>query len=113
MEFGEDIKASLIRELYEELGVKPVIGALLYVHTYTQANNVQSVEFFFHIDNSEAFLDCASLVGSHAHELAGVYWVTPTDPREFLPTGVWTDFKTGRLGDGTVRYLFQGQACEN
>ena len=107
LEWGEDIKVGLVRELEEELGVTPVIGDLLYVHTYTQQNGAHAVEFFFAVENATDFRTLGT-DPTHAHELALVSWVTPDDVRTFRPHAVWADFQAGRLGDGQLRFIGEG-----
>lgn len=107
LEWGEDIKAGLIRELEEELGVTPVVGPLLYIHNYTQENGKHAVEFFFAVENARdyrTFCDTAT----HAHELAAVCWVSKSETRTIRPTGLGQDFLAGELGQDTLRYLFEG-----
>ncbi len=108
LEWGEDVKTALTRELIEELGVTPVIGPLLYIHTFTQTNGVQPMEFFFRIENTRDFRTLGS-EPSHAHELRAVHWVTGADERMMRPVGVWDDLVAGRLGDNTLRYLVEGK----
>ncbi len=107
LEWGEDIKTGLRRELEEELGVTPVVGALLYVHNYTQENGKQAVEFFFAVTNAADYRTLGESP-THAHELAMVDWVSTTDERTLRPVGVWDDFKAGKLGDGELRFLAEG-----
>jgi len=38
LEWGEDIRECLVREIIEELGVKPEVGRLLYVNNFTQSS---------------------------------------------------------------------------
>lgn len=109
LEWGEDIKTGLVRELVEELGVTPVIGPLLYIHTFTQENGVQPVEFFFRILNATDYRTLGQ-VRTHAHELAAINWVSPHDTRVLRPVGVWTDFQSGALSVDTLRYLVEGVA---
>jgi ADP-ribose pyrophosphatase YjhB (NUDIX family) len=107
LEWGEDIKAGLIRELVEELGVAPIVGSLLYIHTFAQNNGIQPVEFFFLVENASAYRQLGEN-RTHAHELATINWVRADDARILRPEGVWQDFIAGRLGDGELRYLFEG-----
>ncbi len=55
-EEGEVLNEALAREIYEETGVNPEIGKLLYVHQFMFNDNDQ-LEFFFHITNPTDFLD--------------------------------------------------------
>ncbi|MCU0678139.1 MAG: NUDIX hydrolase [Candidatus Pacebacteria bacterium] len=107
LEWGEDVKSALSRELVEELGVLPIIGPLLYVHTFTQESGIQPMEFFFRIENATAYRTLNE-DRTHAHELATINWVQPTETRIMRPIAVWSDFKSGRLGDGELRYLREG-----
>lgn len=108
LEWGEDLKSGLERELVEELGILPVIGPLLYIHTFTQDTGVQTVEFLFRIENAAAYLDYETTSRSHAFELSSVAWVLPDDSRTVRPSAVLADFYAGRLGDGKLRYLVDG-----
>lgn len=54
LELGEKIVDCLNRELFEELGVEPDIGDLLYVQQFTH-NGDEHLEFFFHIKNTEDY----------------------------------------------------------
>lgn len=38
LDFGEDPRECIHRELIEELGVVPVVGRLLYIHTLVQGD---------------------------------------------------------------------------
>ncbi len=46
LDYGEDVISCLVRELVEELGVKPEVGNLLYISTYLDKKKDQYVEFF-------------------------------------------------------------------
>ncbi|QQR64756.1 NUDIX domain-containing protein [Candidatus Kaiserbacteria bacterium] len=105
LEFGEDPKECIHRELVEELGVVPVIGRLLYVNTFMDKEDRQPVEFFFEIMNGDAYLNCHLLTRTHAHELVDIVWVAPTDDVHILPEALGEDFRTrGVLGD-EVRFM--------
>lgn len=49
---GESLHDALNREMIEETGVKPVIGELLFVQQYTEGDQSEQLEFFFHITNA-------------------------------------------------------------
>ncbi|MFN3693019.1 MAG: NUDIX hydrolase [Candidatus Paceibacteria bacterium] len=104
LEWGEDIKAGLVRELEEELGITPIVGALLYIHNFTQDNSKHVVEFLFWIDNAADFRNRGQSP-THAHELATVNWVNMHDTRIMRPVGVWSDFTAGKLGQIDLQYL--------
>src|SRR3989344_2989464 len=70
LEWGEDIKECLSREMVEELGIKPEIGRLLFINTFTQTDNKQYVEFFFEVKNWVDYLNVEKLICSRAHEIA-------------------------------------------
>jgi len=105
LEWGEDLKECLSREIIEELGVKPDIGRLLYVNIFTQIDNKQYVEFFFEIKNGIDYLDTEKLIRSHAHEITKVVWISPTDNIRFLPEQLMKDFKTGEIISNDIRYI--------
>src|SRR3989344_455570 len=95
LEWGEDVKECLSREIIEELGVKPDIGRLFYINTFTQTDNKHYVEFFFEIKNGVDYLDTEKLTRSHAHEITEIVWISPTDDVHILPKLFAEDFKVG------------------
>jgi len=105
LEWGEDLKECLSREIIEELGAKPDIGKLLYVNTFTQIDNKQYVEFFFEIKNGEDYLNTEKIIRSHAHEIADIVWVNPTDNIRILPKSLAEDFKAGKTVSDEVKYI--------
>ncbi len=105
LENGEGIQECLHREMVEELGVEPLIGRLLYVNTFVDANGVQPVEFFFEVLNGEAYKDCETLARSHAHEIAEIVWAGPADGVHILPKQIGEDLREGRLISDEVRYI--------
>ncbi len=105
LEWGEDIKDCIHREIVEELGVEPIVGRLLYVHNFVDGKDIHSIEFFFEITNRGDYKECGKRVRSHAHELAEICWVSPTDNIRILPEKLAEDFKGGKIIFDKVRYI--------
>ena len=105
LEYGEDVKECLSRELVEELGVKPEIGRLLYINTFIQADEKQSVEFFFEIKNGADYLNPEKNIRSHAFEISQIIWINPTDDIKILPKSLMEDFKAGKIISDEVRFI--------
>jgi ADP-ribose pyrophosphatase YjhB (NUDIX family) len=105
LEWGEDVKECLSREMIEELGVKPDIGRLFYINTFTQIDNKQYIEFFFEVKNGVDYLNVEKLVRSHAYEIAEIIWVSPTDDIHILPKSFEEDFRKERVVSDEVRYI--------
>jgi len=80
---------ALEREMIEETAIKPVVGNLLYIQQFTHSG-VEYLEFFFHITNSEDYLNIDLTKTSHGEkELAEISFVDPKSVRllpEFLST---------------------------
>ena len=107
LDFGESPRACIERELYEELGVHPTIGRLLYVNTFTIEQDgvpTQPVEFFFEVTNTSDFRTLGD-DRSHAHELAGVEWVAVGDPVTILPAQIAIDHVAGLLLSDEPRFI--------
>lgn len=108
LEFGESPEECLRREIIEELGVVPVLGALLYVNTFTATIDgvpTQPVEFFFAVKNTTDFLVLKEEGRTHAHELAAVEWVGPEDDIHILPVTIAHDLTAGTLFAAAPRFL--------
>jgi len=105
LEWDEDLKECLSREMIEELGVKPEIGRLLYVNKYTQEDNKHYIEFFFEVKNGADYLNIEKLARSHAFEIAEIVWVSPTDDIRIMPKSLGEDFKAGKVISDEVRYI--------
>lgn len=77
LEEGEALNEALAREMYEETGVKPEVGKLLYVHQFMFKDSDQ-LEFFFHIANPTDFLDIYLENTTHgAEEIESIEFVEP------------------------------------
>ncbi len=105
LEWGEDIKEGLRREIVEELGVVPEIGRLLYVNNFMENKKKQSVEFFFEVLNSHEYKNIEDKNRTHAYEIAQVCWLESTSSIMVLPKQVGEDFKAGQLISNEVRCI--------
>jgi 8-oxo-dGTP pyrophosphatase MutT (NUDIX family) len=105
LEFGEGIKEALEREIIEELGIKPVIGRLLYINTFIDKGDTQPVEFFFEIINSTDYLDTSVFNGTHRYELFAIKWVSPSDDTTIFPSQLAEDLKSGSLLSDKTRFI--------
>lgn len=105
LEFGENIEQCLEREIIEELGIKPVLGRLLYVNTFVSDEN-QPFEFFIEVLNGADYVGLKDLKTSHAFEIGEICWVGKDDDIKILPTRLCEDLKKGELLRDTVRYIF-------
>ena len=104
MEFGEDPKQTLEREIFEELGVSPQIGNLLYINTFNDGE-AQAVEFFYGVINNADYKDVKKLKGTHSHELSRVVWLDQSSDAKIFPKGMWQDFKNNNLPKDKERYI--------
>jgi ADP-ribose pyrophosphatase YjhB (NUDIX family) len=109
LEWGEDVKECLSREIIEELGVKPEIGRLLYINTFEDKNSVQPIEFFFEVLNGKDYLDSEKMTRTHAHELSEIYWASSTDNIKILPQKMGQDFREGKILSDDIRYIKGGE----
>lgn len=105
LEWKEDIKECLRREIIEELGVNPDIGRLFYINNFIDGDDLQSIEFFFEITNGNDYKNTKNIKKTHAHEIAEAYWVNPSDTTPLLPNKLWEDFKKGKIISDQVRYI--------
>ncbi|HSX05626.1 MAG TPA: NUDIX domain-containing protein [Candidatus Saccharimonadales bacterium] len=89
---GEPLIAALRRELVEELGVEPTVGALLYVQQFPH-NGVEQMELFFHVTNSDDFLQIDLAKASHgAIEIERAEFIDPATTKDrVLPTFLTTE----------------------
>lgn len=107
LDYGEDPRECIRRELLEELGVRGEVGRLLYVHTFQNSEENQTVEFLFEITNGDDFLNHDKLDKTHAHEIAEVVWLTSKDINVLIrPECIREFFYSGTLvHDEDVRFL--------
>lgn len=104
MEFDENPRQTVEREVYEELGVKPQIGRLLYINTFNDGKT-QVVDFLYEILNYADYKDIEKLNGTHSHELSKVVWLPHSSDAKVLPKQMWQDFKENNLPKDKERYI--------
>jgi len=93
VEPGEDIISALERELVEELGVKPVVGNLLYVHTLKGPDGYDAPAFFFHVKNGADYTSIDLTKTTHGElEIAEATFIDVTSHHE-LPSFLKTELQ--------------------
>ncbi|MBP9760476.1 MAG: NUDIX domain-containing protein [Candidatus Pacebacteria bacterium] len=105
LEWGEDPRTCVIREITEELGIVPDIGRLLFVHTFLNNDTTQTVEFHFEVLNGVAYAHPHGSEGSHVHEIAEVLWTAPHDTLPLRPDTIRTTLDDGTILADTVRFI--------
>lgn len=77
VDVGEPIILALERELIEELGVKPVVGNLLYIQQF-EHDGTEHLEFFFHVANAQDYKNIDLSTTTHgAIEIAEINFIDP------------------------------------
>lgn len=105
LEWGEDPRECLRREIIEELGIEPILGRLLYVNTFLDGDTKQPFEFFIEVTNGKEFKDTEKFAGTHYFELAEVLWVKQDTDVRILPIQFANDFKEGKLFRDETRFI--------
>ena len=78
VDVGEPLIPALKREIMEETGKKADVGNLLYVQQF-KANDMEHVEFFFHVTNSNDFTTIDLSKTTHGQkEIAEIEFVDPS-----------------------------------
>lgn len=104
LEYGEDPLRCIEREIFEELGIKPKIGRLLYVNTFISGEK-QTVEFIFEIENAKDYFDNQELKGTHTHEILEMRWVKKDEQIDFMPKDIFTDFQNDQILSDSVKFI--------
>ncbi len=104
MEFGEDPRQTLEREIIEEIGVKPEIGKLLYINTFNDGE-AQATEFFYEVLNNADYKNIENLKGTHSFELSKIAWLDRSSEEKIFPKGMWQDFKENNLPKDKEKYI--------
>lgn len=83
LDAGEALDKGLVREFEEELGIRAVIGSLLFIQQficpYRNGSESEQMELFFHVTNTADFQHDIDLsMTSHGYELARVAFIDPS-----------------------------------
>ena len=105
LEWGEDVRECVRREIIEELGIEPEIGRLLFVNTFQDGENIQPIEFFFEVTNGADYINSQNLDRTHAHEIENMFWVNPEDEVNLRPVEIARYFKEGKILSDEPRYI--------
>ncbi len=105
LDFGEDPLECMKRELIEELGIAPEIGRLLYVYSFVNNENIQSLEFFFEIKNVQEYVHFETQERTHAYEIDEVVWMSPTENLHILPEVFGKAFRENTVFEEGVRFI--------
>lgn len=104
LEDTESITDCAVRELQEELGVKPELGNLLYVQQYGD-DGEQHIEFFFHVINVGDFEAVELETTSHGvREIAEFGFIDPANVK-FLPEFLQTADIQRDIDAGTTQFF--------
>lgn len=77
---GESLEDGVRRELVEETGIEPVVGRLLFVQQFRSSREDadEELEFFYLIENPEAFLNIDLSKTTHGtEEIAEMTFIDP------------------------------------
>ena len=96
---GESLEDGIRREMVEETGVEPKIGALLYVQQY-QTDDLEYLEFLYHITNPEDYLSIDLSKTTHGEiEIEELDFVDPAKtyilPKFLSTQDIAADIKAG------------------
>ena len=98
LEEGESLREGLVREMVEELGVKPDVGPLLSAQEFFSSDGRHVLDFWFLVRNAADYRDLDLSKATHGFEHSAVEFLDLTDfsgdfrPRqlaEWLKT--WTE----------------------
>ena len=100
VDVGEPLIPALEREIIEEVGVAPKVGALLYIQQF-QYNGWEHLEFFFHVTNAADYENINLAETTHgALEIAEIDFIDPKKhvilPKFLTQVDVVADVKNGK-----------------
>ena len=89
-QFGESIRAALVREFQEETGLSVRVGRFLHLHEFSQGN-LQALELFFEVLANDAAQPQLGHDPEHAPDqqlLTELAWFTPRQLQQLPPAQV-------------------------
>ena len=104
LEGKENPKECIERELFEEFGIAPEVGKLLYVNNFLNPDGTNYFEFFFEIKNAKDYLDIEKLK-IQKEEIFEILWVGKNENLNILPKKIYQDFNDGIIGKGDVQFV--------
>jgi len=105
LESGETIPAGIEREMIEETGIRPQLGRLLYVQQFVHEGQ-EFLEFFFHITNSQDYLEVDLAKSSHGEEeIEEIAFIDPASSY-ILPRFLSTEKLDGFIASNEPTRLF-------
>jgi len=103
LEEGESLHDCIAREMFEETGVQPVVGNLLYVQQFVH-DNKDTIEFFFHITNGADYLSVDLAHTSHGlEEIEEFGFIDPSQVSRILPEFLATEDLVAQAAAGTTK----------
>lgn len=102
---GEPLLGALKREVIEELGPEPDIGALLYIQQFVH-NGTEQLEFFFHVRNADDYTNLDLSKSTHgAIEIDSVSFVDASS-ENVLPKFLTTQDFTADIAANSPTQIF-------
>lgn len=101
---GESLITGIEREMFEETGIKPAIGNLLYVQQFLHGDK-DYLEFFFHITNATDYLNIDLSKTTHGlEEIEEISFIDPTDSH-ILPEFLATESLSDHIASGITKVI--------
>ena len=104
LELLESPKECIEREIFEEFGIVPIVGKLLYVNSFGDGDSKNFIEFFFEIKNGFDYLDIEKLK-IQKEEIFEILWVGKNEELNILPEKVYQDFNNDTIGLGDAQFI--------
>lgn len=113
IKFGETAEEAIVREVYEETGVRMEVDRLGFVHENyfrgdmpdNEGQLIYEISFYFYMKVPEDFDPvCESMTESGYREF--LVWVSPEDPRKYYPGFFRTELSQKQEG---VKYFIDDE----
>jgi hypothetical protein len=77
----------------------------VHTFTYDETSPTQVVEFLFEVTNGASYVTPPVSMGTHAHEIAEIVWLSPESDALVKPEAIGELFKTNTLLSDTTRFI--------